>query len=513
MYTGGHTNSGFNINGWNWIMVPGATTIHLPWDDLEAEQGRQDERTDSNFAASLRFKTKSTSYIDDKLEGEYGVFGMDFNQKAISSSHDASFTFKKSMFFFDGKIICLGSNINNNDTSNTTATNLFQNYLSSTSGSIVANNTTISAFPYANTLNGNANNWLVDNVSTGYFVKSGNNIIVDRKSQSSPSERGNGTFTNGNFASAYINHGTNPTDAGYEYVVVPNTTTQAMSSFSSSMDNNATAFYKLMQKDATAHIIKRNNMFGYALFASGNYDAQTPLKSNNKPALVVLKETNSRANLDFSVVSPDLNFAANGGESQSVTIDLVFHGLYALESSSGGTVSVIQGAGETTVQVTVKDGLPADVALKDISSTTGTPLNVEDGNWSKILGLNSTTDADVLLENVNDDDDNGDGIGDGALHVDGKVANTGQGAYFKFGGNLQVGKSYEIKTVIYNTTGSYVTLDVVLFNITDNKQLAISSNHLLRLGKTPPEDTATITFNYVAQASDDGDELEIRCKG
>ena len=375
MYQGGHANSTFNINGWDWRKTPGATTKHLSWRDLLAENSRQDESTESNFATSLRFGANNNYYIDQDIEGDYGVFGMDFTQSNISSSHDVAFKFKKSVFCFDGKLICLGSNISSN--SGLIATNLFQNYLSSTSLAINENNTSITSFPYNKTLGSDSAHWIIDVANTGYFVKSGHAIIVDRKNQDSPSETGNGTFTNGNFASAYIDHGISLNNSGYEYVIIPDTNNIEMLSFNTDMADANTAFYKVLQKNETAHIVKYNDIYGYSLFEAGNYNETTPVLSNDAPCLVMVKEATT--NLYLSVVSPDLNFAANNGNSQATTIDLTIKGEWNLIDSKGGLVSVNVNIGETILTIEAKNGLPVDITLaKDFESSDSKIVYYED---------------------------------------------------------------------------------------------------------------------------------------
>lgn len=366
MPDGGLTASGFDINGWNWNMPPNSTTIHLPWTDLVAISSRQDEETDSKFAASLRFGNYG-GYIDANLEGTYGVFGMDFQQKAVSATHNASFTFKKSVFCIDGKLICLGSDINNDDAANGTATNLFQNALTNTSTSITINNTEITTFPYSNTLSGSSANWILDAINTGYYIANGDNIEIDRQNQTSPNENGNGTTTIGDFATAYLNHGTAPSNKTYEYVIIPETTKADLATFSSNMSNAATAFYTVLQQDATAHIIKKNSLdlYGYALFQAGNYTGiGSPLLSNDEPCLVMLED--GAGGITISVVNPDLNFATDGGVSQAITITLVIEGDRTLTSFSGGSVTSVSDGTNTTLTIDAKDGLPVDIVLSEI---------------------------------------------------------------------------------------------------------------------------------------------------
>jgi hypothetical protein len=357
LYPGGHTNSLLNINGWDWNKTPGATTKYLSDTDLVAKKERQDEKTNSNFAASLRFGTKNTYYIDQKIEGNYGLFGMDFTQSNLSPSHDTNFKFKKSVFCFDGKIICLGSNIES--ANGLIATNLFQNNLKTTATPIIVDNIKVGTFPYNNSLNNTVNHWIMDAAGTGYFIKNGEAIVIDRKAQTSPNENGKGASTNGNFASAYINHGTAPTNAGYEYVIIPQTTSDAMTTFSTTMANASTALYQVIQKDATAHIVKYNTMYGYSLFNAGSYSSSTLIKSNSAPCLIMTKQTGD--NVDLSFVNPDLNFAANNGLSQISPVTLALNGKWIITSFSGGTATATIINGITTVTIEARDGLPVDI--------------------------------------------------------------------------------------------------------------------------------------------------------
>lgn len=366
----GLSGSAFNINGWNWNMPPGTTTIHLPWNSLVALSNRQDETTDSRFAAALRFGNYG-GYIDPKLEGQYGIFGMDFQQKAVSVTHNTSFTFKKSVFCIDGKLICLGSGINNNDSANLTATNLFQNHLTSTANPITINNAVVNAFPYNTTIAGNTSNWILDAINTGYYIANGDEISINRQNQASPNENGNGTTTYGDFATAYINHGKTPDNKKYEYVIIPATTAAEMATFSNNMATPSTVFYSVLQQDEAAHIVKQHSaeVYGYALFQAGNYSGtESLLLSNDKPCLVMLKD--SSFNLALSIVNPDLNFVSNNGPSQAISITLEIAGDRSLLSATGGAVLASSDGTNTTLIIQVKDALPVDVLLSSTSCVT-----------------------------------------------------------------------------------------------------------------------------------------------
>ena len=127
------TGNGFNINTWDWNFNPGTTVIRLPWGDLHAERERIDEVQQKRFVGALSLNNKNTSL----LTNNYGMFSMDFQEEDSqgfgvthhSETHNNTFTFKKTNFYFDDIIVCLGSGINNDDASNETITTLFQRSL------------------------------------------------------------------------------------------------------------------------------------------------------------------------------------------------------------------------------------------------------------------------------------------------------------------------------------------------------------------------------------------------
>ena len=120
------------------------------------------------------------------------------------------------------------------------------------------------------------------------------------------------------------------------------------------------------------------------------------------------------------------------------------------------------------------------------------------GGWSSIKS--------TILSNTTNDADNGDGVGDGAIFVDGTTVELAQGAAFTFDETMQEGDTYELITNVYNSGGSYSKVIVSLFNKTDGTELVASPTTNLP-GITG---VAEITLNYTALASDAEDVLEIR---
>ena len=113
--------------------------------------------------------------------------------------------------------------------------------------------------------------------------------------------------------------------------------------------------------------------------------------------------------------------------------------------------------------------------------------------------------GDVIITDVTNDGDNGDGIGDGAKYIDGQSAVVGQGTLFVFDGTMENGATYNISTTIYNPNGSFCSVTTYLFNATDNVSLTTSTSSGLASA-----DVDTLLINYTAMITDAGDQLELR---
>ncbi|MDR2676016.1 MAG: hypothetical protein LBC18_14410, partial [Opitutaceae bacterium] len=114
--------SGYAHDGWDWNCWPGTTAIHLPLDALrgrvlnvDIHSGREEMLlSDEAFAGG------------SSLEGRNGVFAMKLHGHA---KYDGSHRARKSVFFFDDRLVLLGSGITNTDAAHGTRTTLFQNRL------------------------------------------------------------------------------------------------------------------------------------------------------------------------------------------------------------------------------------------------------------------------------------------------------------------------------------------------------------------------------------------------
>ena len=371
LYPGGHGASGHGGAGWNWNMPPGSTTINLPFAQLDSG-GRYtywDTYQDLKFSGSLAFRGEGPY-----RGGEAGIMATDFKQ----TKFPGDLLWKKSDFAFGDVIVRLGSDISNggDPSASPTITTLFQGKLPVTSTPIVVNGTSINTFPYNATSNNSTPDWLLDTYGTGYYVKPGNSLVVSRSTQNSPDGGAGTNYATGDFSAAWLDHGVNPNGAGYEYVLMPGTTSSEMATFAAQMADPQTAPYEVLQKNAAGHVVrwKPDGTIGYSLFQSGKVSEAAAragvLRAVSQPSLVMTR-TNSDGNLFLSLSNPDLNLS--GGVSAPVDIELTLVGEWGVLGSPSNAVVTSLTPYVTTIKVTVSKGLPVNLELE---GSPITPVNV-----------------------------------------------------------------------------------------------------------------------------------------
>ncbi|MCM4157040.1 choice-of-anchor J domain-containing protein [Gramella sp. AN32] len=373
MYPGGTElgENGFDAETWNWNYNPGATTIVLPWEELHGERSRIDELQQKRFVGVLAFKNKGKTIGALKENfGTYGLFAMDFQEKENQgfgttfgpNTHNASFSFKKSNFAFDDLIVSLGSGIANNDTGNPTVTTLYQRLADVQSGATVNSDfygTGENSFP------GTQDNWVISDYNTGFYVVSGSgDLKIWKGDQQTPNE--NETDPNayhdneiGTYTLGYIDHGTNPTDTGYEYVIKPNATANEMQAIAAEKP------YTVLEKSSERHVVKHNekNMWGYALFGASSELDYGAIRANDTPCLVMYEEIDNKHIL-LSMTNPDLGFESRSDQpAQTTNIQLTLRDEWSLSKSNSQVTKVNSTDSTTTFQFTVKQAMPVEVDL------------------------------------------------------------------------------------------------------------------------------------------------------
>lgn len=297
LYNGNHNETGYIVGGkgWDWNVIPGTTTVHLPWNKLGAKTTTASEYQRKSFAGALSL-------------GKNGIFGFDFVQASEGKYVSDNLTFRKSVFAFDKILVCLGSNINATTAAGIVATNLFQIIAQGKNLPVYVNNEKVADDNYNISLSGTKSTWLINGVNTGYFIPKGNNNIeIIRGEQITPDHTSDGKIkTNRSLASkAWINHGKNPASAKYNFVVVPETNPREIGDLAVKFEDNK--IFQILRQTDSAHIVRYipDNLTSYAFFEpQGNVNIGY-VKAISAPALIGIKEEGDL--ILITIADPDLH--------------------------------------------------------------------------------------------------------------------------------------------------------------------------------------------------------------
>ena len=325
--------SGFEMGkGWDFNHWPGTTARVLPYEALRCHFEVLEAMTTEGFAGGTSldgdglFAMKLQEDVPGAATGYRRVGPVpwwlgerEYQQRVKDSAYDTSFRARKSWFFFDNRVICLGSGITSADDRFPVATTLFQNSLSlpGRKERFSSDAPAAAPFPLDTTTTGR---WLLDSCENGYWLPAGNNPLrVLRAKRSLPyhakwtldsakqnpalaQENEKTTPNEGDMELAWLDHGPAPRAAGYEYAILIDTTPEKLAAFV------ADPPYRVLEKDALAHVVwdRATNCTGYAVFdAAWAPDKASRLRSVSRPCLVMSREL-ADGQLRLSFADPDL---------------------------------------------------------------------------------------------------------------------------------------------------------------------------------------------------------------
>lgn len=207
------------------MRMPGTTTDHS-------------ERTNKDWAHN---KSSKAWVGGSSIEDLYGATGMEFEMEPGKST----LTGKKSWFMFDDEIVALGSGINGSD--NKVVETIVENRKIKDSGDntfIVDGEKPLDGFGEVQLDGANwaflGGNTAEGNDTIGYYFPESSNIKAIREVRTGNwnaiNDGGPTTPINKNYLSLAIDHGNNPVDAGYSYVLLPNKTAKEVAAYSESAD-------------------------------------------------------------------------------------------------------------------------------------------------------------------------------------------------------------------------------------------------------------------------------------
>jgi len=377
---GGEAGSGFKQEGWDWNRYPATTIIYLPLKELEPKVPLLMFRSNESFAGTTT------------LDGN-GIFGMILNEgkgsNADGDERESNVGFpgrlyaKKSVFSFGDKLICIGTDISSVDEKNPTQTTIFQTFLKDIKAPLYTSSETIKKFPYETTLKQDAKSgsWLTDPFGNGYHILSNTPVQIKNSHQNSyhgkysintgqiDSAAKGVKETEGDYATAWINHGLAPKSASYQYVIYPFLSEENQKNFATKIKKDES--FKIERADSIAHIVldKETNTTGYVVFeANKNLDSGI-LKEVSNPALVMVKQPSANM-LTVSAVQPDLNFPEYQrgrfrNYSQPVELTITLKGKWSAFPEDFITNTVNSGE-NTIITLNCINGLPREFKLNKL---------------------------------------------------------------------------------------------------------------------------------------------------
>lgn len=343
--------SGYSEAGWDWNRNPGTTSIYLPL-----------ERLNSPIAGSDMLRQPYTFAGASQLnEGEFGMFAMKLGERD-RENFTPSFNAHKSFFAFGNRIIALGTAIRNNNSDYPTETTLFQQQLQSEEQPLEVNSEKVIQFPYRQEIDGNRQEPLILKSLTGdyYFLPPGQSVSIEKKAQESK-ENKKMEPTRGNFATAYIRHGSAPANDAYEYMILLDATKSQIKKL-----NKGITSYDIIRKDETAHIVfdRLSNVRGYAIFEDFSAVDDAYLKKSDKEIMVMLQPIGKQ--LKMSVCDPDLHLGeynyTTSQESNPVSREITLKGIYTLADATP-SVSLRAEENNTIITVVCQHGIPVEFTL------------------------------------------------------------------------------------------------------------------------------------------------------
>lgn len=283
----------YNVdNGWDWRKVPGANTLQMPLEEMVVTKARY-----YNYKGKLAGGVSLIGLSDNPLFAN-GVFGMNFEQPKYkpnlrNSFLKTRFKFKKSYFFYNDLIVCLGSDIElgANDSDHYILTTIFQDKM------LPGKTVSFEGKTYTWRLN---ELWkfgedrglkLIDTNGNLYNVKGGDSVFFAKTTEQTSRSTTGDKETKGRYVHACIGH--SPIlSSNYEYSIVI-----------AGGDQSLLTKYRVIRKNRFVHAVEISESsnkatYGYTVFEDFQSSPLTvgPVHSVTRPCMVMI-EKNSTVNL------------------------------------------------------------------------------------------------------------------------------------------------------------------------------------------------------------------------
>ena len=370
--------SGYQVAGWDWCHIPGATAAEIPMEAMKADVRNVDEF--SGYEEMLLSDEWFAGGVTHK--GNAGAYAMILHEH---DKYNGSLRARKSYFAFDNRVIALGSDLENFLPGSSLHTTLFQNVLNDPQRDITGvNGGAIAAREFHHEYEGDLVT-VRDRFGNTWFVKDAK-VAVERGLQKSFHEETDAP-TEGYFEKAYICHGDIVSKGAisgnvymkdsYEYMTVVHATEAEIVEYSEKLP------YTIIRCDSKAHIIRddKSGIISGAVFEELDGEdtaGETSRLSGiveSSPCMVMMSR--SGAIMTLSASNPDLNLYE--GESDEMFdrewidnpcgetgIDMKIQGRWKLENAGNSDVTVKVEGNSTRIHFTTREARTEEIQLSRI---------------------------------------------------------------------------------------------------------------------------------------------------
>lgn len=315
----------YTENYWNTVnplRLPGTTVV-----PVNIGTGKPDG---SGFAQGGDFCSKE-SWVGGTSIGNYGVSGMSFSGETQGIAGDAPVSYapdlkgKKSWFMFDDEMVCVGAGITNKNMELPVETTIENKKLRKDGSNQLLVNGEKTEIPVkeANVkelvertadVSGTSFeqvNWAHlegnQSVGTGYYFPEENTEIQVRRGQTTGSWKDVGTFegeSTENYLEMWVDHGQNPENASYSYVLLPETSAEETENYAQAP--KVTILENSSEVQAVRHETLKITGINFWQEQGGSVDGIT----SDKAASVMLQET-EQGTVKVSVSDPTMKNKGN----------------------------------------------------------------------------------------------------------------------------------------------------------------------------------------------------------
>lgn len=348
--------NGENIKGWH--TGDGMTYIYgidsnqftnfWPTVDLYHLPGTTESinnRNDKSGERRHKIKMSPKSWVGGSASNDMALVGMDFlswNNETLG---------KKSWFMIDNSIIALGSNISSSDgVVHTTIDNRIINKFNSNkvylNGKLMENNLNQLPNNLLITLEGN-----LPSEEFTYKILDADKVIVKKENREGNWKNVGGTSTTSlkeNYFTAYIDHGKNPKNSKYSYIIIPMSNENILKNY----DWNS---IKINQQDENAHYISKKNIKAINYWKDSPYKVDK-FKSYSTLSLIAKEENNI---LELWLADPT--------QLSQIHSTLEIDGKYSLIETNDKTLKIKDSGNKTILKFNTQNiGQSINIKLKKI---------------------------------------------------------------------------------------------------------------------------------------------------